>query len=331
MKKKVVLVTGASSGLGKDFAKALAAEGMTVYAAARRLEKMKDLKKLGITPLPMDITKERDVQAAVKAISKDHDGVDVLINNAGFGLYGPMEEISIDDARYQFEVNLFGLARLTQLLLPAMRAKGAGTIINISSVVGKAYMPLGIWYHATKHALEGWSDCLRLELQQFGIDVVIIEPGLIKTEFGDIARKQDGDRKITGPYAPIIHSIKDAFDSDMANSSSEPKVITDLVLEAVRAKRPKTRYVGGKFAKPMLFMRRHLSDRMFDKAIMSRFRIAGDLRRGSTAVHCALDAGEFTADCRSARERYSAVTVRHRLWCKDFCLAGVVDDRILCF
>ena len=123
MKGKVVLVTGASSGMGKDFAKALAAEGMTVYAAARRLEKMDELKPLGIVPLKMDITKEEDVQAAVRIIEKDHGGADVLINNAGFGLFGPMEEVSMEEARYQFEVNLFGLARLTQLALPSMRTK----------------------------------------------------------------------------------------------------------------------------------------------------------------------------------------------------------------
>ena len=271
MKGKVALVTGASSGMGKDFAKALAAEGMTVYAAARRLEKMDDLKSLGIVPLKMDITKEKDVQAAVRVIEKDHGGVDVLINNAGFGLFGAMEEVSMDDARYQFEVNLFGLARLTQLVLPTMRTKKDGTIINISSVGGKIYFPLGSWYHATKHALEGWSDCLRIELQPFGIDVVIIEPGAIATEFGEVVAKPYQQKAVSGPYSALINGMMNMFNSG-GMQGSEPKVITDLVLEALRAKKPKTRYVGGMIAKPMLFMRKWFSDRAFDKMLMSRLR-----------------------------------------------------------
>ena len=169
MTKKIALVTGASAGMGKDFARALLDEGMIVYAAARRLEQMQDLAELGAITVKMDITKEEDIQTLVQQINKDHGAVDVLINNAGFGLYGAVEDVDINDARYQFEVNLFGLARLTQALLPAMREQGSGTIINISSMGGKVYAPFGAWYHATKHALEGWSDCLRLELKDFGM------------------------------------------------------------------------------------------------------------------------------------------------------------------
>lgn len=153
--KRVALVTGASSGMGKAFAKALLAEGMVVYAVARRVEPMDELKRLGAITLPMDITSEQDVQRVAERIRQDHGALDVLLNNAGFGLYGAMEDISLEQARYQFEVNLFGLARLTQLLLPGMRERRRGTIVNISSMGGKVYTPLGSWYHASKHALEG--------------------------------------------------------------------------------------------------------------------------------------------------------------------------------
>jgi short-subunit dehydrogenase len=184
--KKTALVTGASSGMGKAIARRLIQDGYQVYAAARSVEKMNDLAQLGARPLRMDISRDEDILAAVDTIVSQTGGVDVLVNNAGFGLYGPVEEIGIDEARYQFEVNVFGAARLTQLLLPAMRARRSGYIINITSIGGKIYTPLGAWYHATKHALEGWSDCLRLEVAEFGIKVVIVEPGLIETGFGDV-------------------------------------------------------------------------------------------------------------------------------------------------
>ena len=183
---KTVLITGASSGIGKDTAKTLIAQGYTVYVAARRLEKMAELETLGAIAIKMDITNDNDIKNVVNRINANHGGVDILINNAGFGMYGAMEDTSIDDARYQFEVNLFGLARLTQLVLPYMRAQRSGTIVNVSSMGGKVYTPLGSWYHATKHALEGWSDCLRLELAAFNINVVVIQPGAIQTEFGDV-------------------------------------------------------------------------------------------------------------------------------------------------
>ncbi|MEM7589566.1 MAG: oxidoreductase [Myxococcota bacterium] len=267
--KSVALVTGASSGMGKEFAKALLQEGMTVYAAARRLEQMDDLKQLGIKPLRMDISKEEDIKAVVATIEQEQGGVDVLINNAGFGVYGSVEETTLADARYQFEVNLFGLARLTQLVLPSMRAKKTGKIINISSIGGKIYTPLGSWYYATKHALEGWSDCLRLEVQPFGIDVVIIEPGLIKTEFGEVMLEPMLKRSGTGPYADLANRLAKAQKTQYENSgASDPQVITNLVVKAVRSNNPNTRYAAGKYATLTLFMRRWCSDRMFDKMIM---------------------------------------------------------------
>lgn len=267
---KVALVTGASSGMGKAFAEALLKEGMVVYTAARRIEKMADLTQAGAIPLKMDITKEDETQAAVNEIESRHGGVDVLVNNAGFGLYGAMEDIGLDDARYQFEVNLFGMARLTQLLLPAMRQKRAGKIVNISSMGGKVYTPLGSWYHATKHAVEGWSDCLRLELAQFDIDVVVIEPGIIQTEFGAVLLEPMKGYSGSGPYSTMVNNLvkgtEKAYEKGMG---SDPSVITNLVLKAVRARRPKTRYVAGQYAKPMMFIRKWFGDRMFDRMVMA--------------------------------------------------------------
>ena len=183
-----------------------------------------------------------------------------------------MEESTIEDARYQFEVNLFGMARLTQLALPAMRSKGAGTIVNISSMGGKIYTPLGSWYHATKHAVEGWSDCLRIELAPFGIRVVIIEPGVIATEWGQIMLDPMLKRSGDGPYRAMAHGMAKAMRSSYGKggSASPPSVVAAAILQAIRARRPKTRYVVGKLAKPLLFIRKYFGDRVFDMAIMSQ-------------------------------------------------------------
>jgi NAD(P)-dependent dehydrogenase (short-subunit alcohol dehydrogenase family) len=269
---KVALVTGASSGMGKETAKRLLQEGLVVYVAARRLDQMEDLRSLGAVPLKMDITVEEDVVAAITQIQSAHGGLDVLVNNAGFGMYGSMEESTIEDARYQFEVNLFGMARLTQLALPAMRKKGAGTIINISSMGGKIYTPLGSWYHATKHAVEGWSDCLRIELAPFGIQVVIIEPGAIATEWGNVLLEPMLKRSGHGPYQALAQAMAKAMRSSYAKagSASPPSVVADAILQAVRARRPKTRYVMGKLAKPLMFVRKYFGDRFFDMLIMSQ-------------------------------------------------------------
>lgn len=263
----IILVTGASSGIGKATARKLLQQGHTVYVAARRVEAMQDLAAQGATPLRMDITQEGDVAAVVERIQKEHGALDVLVNNAGYAIYGSVEETSIDDARAQFEVNLFGLARLTQLLIPAMRERGRGTIVNISSMGGKIYTPLGAWYHATKHAVEGWSDALRIELKSFGIDVVVIEPGIIATEFGDVMTQPMLDRSGHGPYGKLAHAIA-ASKSPM----SQPTVVADAIARAVQARRPKTRYVAGNMAKPLMLIRKYFGDRVYDRLIMSQFR-----------------------------------------------------------
>lgn len=270
---KVILITGASSGMGKDFALQLIKEGNIVYGAARRADKMKDIEAAGGHVLAMDVTKEATVQAAIDTIISEQGHIDVLINNAGFGMYGSVEDTSIDDARYQFEVNIFGLASVTQKVIPHMREQHSGTIINISSMGGKMYTPLGAWYHATKHALEGWSDCLRLELKQFGIDVVVIEPGVINTEFGDVVSGPLAARSKGGAYEEMANKVaKSTEDLYLKGNGSPASVITNLISKAINSPHPKTRYAAGKYAKPMMWIRKYLGDRFFDKAVMSQLK-----------------------------------------------------------
>ncbi|RWG85358.1 oxidoreductase [Mesorhizobium sp.] len=271
--KKTALVTGASSGMGKEIAKRLIQDGYQVYVAARQMEKMEDLAALGARPLRMDISKNEEIAAVVASILAEVDGVDVLVNNAGYGLYGPVEDIGIDEARYQFEVNVFGPARLTQLLLPAMRRKNAGTIVNITSMGGKIYTLLGAWYHATKHALEGWSDSLRLELAPFGIKVVVVEPGHIETGFGDVVAEGLSRRSGSGAYAKVTQIVAKTTRASYGHGrGSDPRVIADVVSTAVRSAKPRTRYAAGKYAKMMIGVRKWFGDRMFDRLILSMMR-----------------------------------------------------------
>ena len=206
-KKQVALVSGASSGMGKETAKQLLQDGLVVYVAARRIAQMEYLRALGAIPLQMDISVDADIVSAMNTIASDHEGIDVLVNNAGFGMFGTMEDSTLDDARYRFEVNLLGMARLTQLALPHMRRQGAGKVINISSMGGKMYTPLGSWYHATKHAVEGWCDCLSIEMAPFGIQVVIIEPDVIATEWGGMMLEPMLTRSGQGPYQDMAQAM----------------------------------------------------------------------------------------------------------------------------
>ncbi|RME18618.1 MAG: SDR family NAD(P)-dependent oxidoreductase [Alphaproteobacteria bacterium] len=258
---KVALITGASAGMGYEAAKLFAREGWTVYAAARRLERMEDLKPHGVRPVAMDITRPEDTARVVEQILAEEGRIDVLINNAGFGLYGPVEEVPIDEARYQFEVNLFGLAELTQRVLPHMRAQGSGRIINVSSMGGKVFMPMGAWYHATKHALEALSDSLRLELAPFGIHVSIIEPGGIRTAWGNIVADRLKKLYPTSAYKAQIDPILKAMDGyDRNPRGTAPEVLAAVFLKAATDPRPKRRYVKGFGAKPAIFIRKWLGD-----------------------------------------------------------------------
>lgn len=270
--KKVALVTGASAGMGKETAKLLAQKGYIVYGVARRTEKMEELEKSGIHTLEMDITNDESMVQAVEKIIATEQRIDVLVNAAGFGSHGAMEDVPMADARYQMEVNVFGLARLTQLVLPYMRKNHFGKIVNISSVGGKFAGPYGGWYHASKFALEGLSDSLRNEVKQFGIDVIVIEPGAIKTEWGNIA--MDNLRKVSGNTNSAYQTGALAFAKSvekLESKNSDPQVIVNLIVKAIEAKNPKTRYAGGFMAKPALFMRKILSDRLLDHLIKRQF------------------------------------------------------------
>jgi NAD(P)-dependent dehydrogenase (short-subunit alcohol dehydrogenase family) len=213
MSKKVILITGASSGIGKETAKKLLSEGQIVYAAARRVEQMHDLKKLGAITVQLDVSKEEELRACIDKI------------------------------------------------------------INTSSVAGKIYSPLGAWYHATKHALEGWSDCLRLEVKPFGIDVIIIEPGIIETSFGQVGSDPMLKNSGNGPYKDLAKAVVKVFKSSyQPGGGSSPAIIANIVSKAIKTKNPKTRYAAGKLAKPSIWMRKWLSDKAFDKIIMSMMK-----------------------------------------------------------
>ena len=267
---KVALVTGASSGIGKSTAEKLLAAGAIVYGAARRTDRMSDLETAGARVIAMDVSDDASMQAGVEKILSEHGSIDILVNNAGYGSYGAVEDVPLDEARRQVEVNLFGLARLTQLVLPGMRANKYGKIVNITSVGGKIYTPFGAWYHATKHAVEGFSDCLRMETRPFGIDVVIIEPGGIATEWGEIAAENLKKTSGNGAYGKQATKTANGMAKTYSgNQLSDPSVIADVILQAVTARRPKTRYATGYMAGAVLFFRRWLSDRMFDRLISS--------------------------------------------------------------
>jgi Short-chain alcohol dehydrogenase of unknown specificity len=268
MTNKVALVTGASSGIGEATARKLQSLGFTVYGAARRTDRLKRLSSDGIRALGMDVTDEESMTAGVAKIIAETGRIDVLVNNAGYGSYGAIEDVPIDEGRRQFEVNVFGAMALAQLVLPHMRAQKSGTIVNITSMGGKLHTPLGGWYHGTKFALEALSDCLRLEVAPFGIDVVVIEPGGIATEWGGIAADNLDKTSGTGAYAAQANAVASSLRSEAnANRNSPPSVIANAIGTAVTANRPKTRYAVGFGAKPLIAARGMLSDRQFDALI----------------------------------------------------------------
>lgn len=272
---KVIIVTGASSGMGKDGALRLIGEGHIVYGAARRVNRMQELVDAGGHSLALDMTDPDSIKRAVERVVSEQGRVDVLWNNAGYSVAGAVEDVSHDEARRQFEVNLFGAAEITKAVLPHMRGQRRGTIINTSSVGGKIFTPLGAWYHASKHALEGWSDCLRLELAPFGIDVVVLQPGGIKTEFGAAMYKPLVGRSEGGAYEAFSKHVAEVYEHQYAPSNtnmSRPSVISDVVVQIVRSNKPRTRYAAGYMAQTVLWLRRFLSDRVFERLIMSQYK-----------------------------------------------------------
>ena len=265
--KKVILITGTAHGIGKSTAKYLIDKGHIVYGGDILVEENLYLNKIGGVALEMDVTKQDHIDNAINQIIAEQGRIDVLVNNAGIAVGSAIEDVSMEDALYQFEVNLFGIGRTVKAALPHMRAQGSGTIINISSVLGKAYNPLYGWYVSSKHALEGWSDVLRLEVDQFGIDVVIVEPGMIKTNIGNYSAQYFEKYSKNSAYANFYGSPDDKEENSFDNYS-DPIVIAKVIDKAIDARSPKTRYSAGAYSWILLTMRGILPDKWFDKLIV---------------------------------------------------------------
>jgi NAD(P)-dependent dehydrogenase (short-subunit alcohol dehydrogenase family) len=265
---RVALVTGGSSGIGECTVRELLGAGFVVYAVARRVDRMQALADQGAHVFAMDVTDDASMVAGIDRIVQEQGRIDVLVNNAGYGSYGAVEDVPIDEARRQFEVNVFGLARLTQLVTPHMRQQRSGRIINISSIGGKFYEPFGAWYHATKFAVEGFSDSLRLELRPFGIDVVIIEPGPILTEWNEIARDSLLERSGStdyGRYARRAHRVLTEFDKP--GRASKPEDVARKIRKAATTRHPAPRYPVGRGARIVTGSRDLLPDRLYDQVL----------------------------------------------------------------
>jgi NADP-dependent 3-hydroxy acid dehydrogenase YdfG len=273
-KSRPVLITGCSTGIGRATAERLAGDGWKVHATARRPESIEDLAKKGCKTHALDVTDERSMEAAVEEVSKDGP-IGALVNNAGYSQSGAIETIPMSSVRRQFETNVFGLMRMCQLVLPGMRGAGSGRIVNLSSMGGKLTFPGGGVYHATKHAVEAISDALRYEVQGFGVDVVVIEPGLIITEFGETAAGSLADVEEHGPYAKFNSHVAaltaNAYAGPMAKLGAGPEAVAKKIAKALTARRPSTRYKVTSSARLMMGTRRLVSDRMWDRMVRSQY------------------------------------------------------------
>jgi NAD(P)-dependent dehydrogenase (short-subunit alcohol dehydrogenase family) len=268
MTVKTALVTGASSGIGKATAERLLKAGYITYASARRPEALEPLRALGCHALRLDVTDEASMVEAVSAITAEHGAVDVLVNNAGYGVMGAIEEVPLADWRRQFETNVFGLVRLTQLVLPGMRAKRSGRIINISSGGGEFTFPLAGAYHASKYAVESISDALRFEVRCFGIQVIVVQPGVVDTPLA--AATVDAIQTApTSPYAPLINSFRQLSAQSHATRQGyvTPEAVAEVIVGAAQAARPRTRYKVGSTPRLMSTMRHLLSDPLWDRMV----------------------------------------------------------------
>ena len=265
MNKKVILITGASSGIGYDAALILAEQGHRVYGAARRVELLEQLRERGVVPIRMDVTDEASMVDGVNAIIDVEGRIDVLVNNAGYGYMGAIENVTISEAKRQLEVNVFGMARLTQLVLPYMRKQHSGRIINTSSVAGKAVIPFGGWYNVSKYSVEALSDALRIEVKPFGVKVCLIEPGGIKTDWGIIAAdnleasSEGTDYETSG--LKMARLLRRGYTSNLL---SNPKRVAKAIARAVNAKKPRIRYRLGAGSGLIVFLHSVLPARWWD-------------------------------------------------------------------
>ena len=273
---KAVLITGCSTGIGRATAELLAGKGWTVYATARQLDAIADLAARGCKTLALDVCDDASIQAAVQSIEQAEGAIGVLINNAGYAQEGAVEEVPMELVRRQFETNVFGLVRLTQLVLPGMRRQGWGKIVNLSSMGGKLTFPGGGFYHASKHAVEALSDALRFEVRGFGIDVVVIEPGPIKTRFGDTAIGSIGGMGTSqSPYAAfnatLAAKVREAYEGPMAMMAAGPEAVARVIERAITARKPRSRYVVTAAARLLMGLRRWMPDSSFDAFLRTQF------------------------------------------------------------
>jgi NAD(P)-dependent dehydrogenase (short-subunit alcohol dehydrogenase family) len=266
-----VLITGCSSGIGAAIALRMINAGWTVYATARRPEALESLVQAGARPLALDVTSEASMRAAVTTVEREQGHIHALVNNAAYSQSGPVEGVPIDLVRKQFETNVFGLLRLTQLVLPGMRQAKSGRIVNIGSMGGRLTFPGGGIYHASKHALVAINDALRFEVQGFGIDVILIEPGLIRSGFADVALASlDRIEHRSGPYAHFTREVSritsESYEKGpLKRMTGSPEDVADVVHEALTAAHPKTRYRVARSARFFLALRALLSDRRWDR------------------------------------------------------------------
>jgi len=269
---KVVLVTGCSSGIGRATAERLARRGWTVYASARQRESIEDLADAGCKLLTLDVADEASRRAAIAEVEGAEGVVGALVNNAGFSLGGPVEEVPLDEWHRQFETNLFGMIHLIQLALPGMRRQRWGRIANVSSVGGRLTFPGAGAYHASKHAMEAMSDALRYEAKPFGVRVSVIEPGLIKTKFGDTAVSTAADRGGDGPYAEFMAGVATrtagAYEGMMAAS---PERVAKVIERALRRRSPRPRYRVTAGARVILLTRAMTTDRGWDRVVRTAY------------------------------------------------------------
>lgn len=274
---KAVLITGCSTGIGRATALRLARSGWKVYATARRPETLADLADAGCQTLALDVTDEQSMLSAVAHVEAAEGAVGVLINNAGYSQSGAIETVPLDSVRRQFETNVFGLVRLTQLVLPKMREQRWGKIVNLGSMGGRLSFPGGGHYHATKHALEAISDAMRYELRGFGIDVILLEPGLITTEFGETATASIAAVEIDGddPYATFNTTVgavtKGAYEGPMRLLGGGPDRVAKTIERALKRRNPPARITITPSAKFTLALRRILPDRVWEAAMRAQF------------------------------------------------------------
>jgi NAD(P)-dependent dehydrogenase (short-subunit alcohol dehydrogenase family) len=274
---QAVLITGCSSGIGRATAERLAARGFTVHATARRVEAIADLEARGCHVLGLDVTDEDSMAAAVATVCHEHGAVGVLVNNAGYSQSGAIEEVPLAEVRRQFETNVFGLVRMCQLVLPGMRAQGYGRIVNVSSMGANFTFPGGGFYHATKYAVEAISDALRFEVKSFGVDVVIVQPGIIRTGFADAATEaMDAAIADEGPYATFNAAVAGATQhayehGPLARLGGGPDAVARAIERAITARTPKIRYRVTPSARLLVGQRALMTDRMWDRVLATRF------------------------------------------------------------